>query len=319
MSKFDESELKSTIQDFVETFLTYEEPTESGSPILYEYRPKQFIRRVCLYKDAHNRKEYIITFEMVQQPKDGTEDYKCIMDLLGLLEDALPGSFYEEVLFLVGKWVPLIIWPGEEFPTDFVLEDKRVVLFSHLESEESKNEVPAFDISQIVIELENEDQVKIRIPGEQTWRTETFRNLGFKNSTTKEARVFKMILETGEYIQKTPADRKIVGEIDKKLKKYFGETEKFMSSGAIGSGRHIPVFNGKRQAPVANFERKLEHALKSGNEDLLQETILIGIESGKISKEQAEQASNDFKEKISQQNSVFDTSELLENGSFHEE
>ena len=164
--KIDISELRETIQDFVETFLTYEEVIGSGlrcDRTLYEYRPNQLIRRVCLYKDAHRSKEYIITFEMVQVPKSDTEEYKCFMDLMGCLETALPGSFYEDVFSLVDKWVPLTIKPSQKLPSGLVRENTREVLFSQLESEGPKNEVPSLEAgmrNDLLIQPESEGTKK---------------------------------------------------------------------------------------------------------------------------------------------------------------
>ena len=172
----------------------------------------------------------------------------------------------------------------------------------------------SLNVRDIVIELENEDQVRIRVPGSPV-KTETLMNMGFRNVRTKEARIFKELIEVGEYIQKAPGDRKIIGEINKKLQEYFATAGRFMSSGAPGSGRYRAVFKRMQPIQMNDFENTLRKAIKSDNEDLVHQTILDGLENGHISNEQAELEHQKYKGLHTQ--GVFDSSELGDDGSFH--
>jgi len=159
----------------------------------------------------------------------------------------------------------------------------------HIDDEE-RSKSNELDISQIVLELEADDQVKITIPGRPA-RSELIVNMGFRSSTTKEARAFKKILENGQFICKTPEnDRKVVQVVEKKLRKYFGVEDKFISSGPPGSGRYLPVFKTQKIIHMSNFEQRLKKALESNQEDdFIIDLIADGLQSKEISNEIADE------------------------------
>jgi hypothetical protein len=158
----------------------------------------------------------------------------------------------------------------------------------HIDDEE-RSKSNELDISQIVIELETDDQVKITIPGRSA-RSELIVNMGFKSSTTKEFLVLKRILETGEYIANAGKHRKRVGEVNEKLQEYFGVKDKLISSGPPGSGRYLPVFKTQKIIHMSNFEQRLKKALESNQEDnFIIDLIADGLQSKEISNEIAEE------------------------------
>ena len=179
------------------------------------------------------------------------------------------------------------------------------------------------NVQDIVIELENDDQVKIRVPGESV--TSAFlTSLGFKTTNTAEANALKGLLEHGKFIRKGDSGARLVRRINRKLREYFGRSgialkpeSKFISLKAPGSGYFIPEF--KTKVPEfrsrKNFDKKLAWAKRECDLDKQLETVNQALADGVISKEEAKSLYENLKNTPT--DTILDPLELTVKGGFN--
>ena len=165
----------------------------------------------------------------------------------------------------------------------------------------------------ILLQLEPDDQVKIKIPGGDTEIKHITTDFKFRSAATGAAKAFKEILENGQYLSVDDKTRDHIKQAEMKLQEHFKTKEKFIVLSEKRSGRYVPVFKIKAQIQKEALERDLERLKELGDIDQVRDEITAAYEKKIINDEDVISYYKKYRGVSAQ--SIYDESDLAKNPS----